>query len=167
MTNLATQVEWDNPTVSQIVDGNTSFTSSQHVIKLDEVNSWVYFIIETAQAVAHPIHLHGHDFWVLAQGTGTYASAAPVLQLTDSPRRDVVTMPASGYVVIAFITDNPGAWLMHCHIGWHTSEGFALQMVERMDEIAAITDSTTLNDHCDKWSAYAEANDIVVDDSGV
>ena len=23
-------------------------------------------------------------------------------------------LPASGYVVIAFLTDNPGAWLCHC-----------------------------------------------------
>lgn len=25
-------------------------------------------------------------------------------------------LPAGGYLVMAFITDNPGAWLMHCHI---------------------------------------------------
>ena len=38
------------------------------------------------------------------------------LNYKNPPRRDVATLPARGYFVIAFITDNPGAWLMHCHI---------------------------------------------------
>jgi drug/metabolite transporter superfamily protein YnfA len=25
-------------------------------------------------------------------------------------------LPGGGYLVLAFVTDNPGAWLMHCHI---------------------------------------------------
>jgi len=76
-------------------------------------------------------------------------------------------LPSSGHLVIAFQTDNPGAWLMHCHIGWHTSEGFALQLVERYSEIAALIDYDTLNSTCAAWETYATANDIVVDDSGV
>lgn len=59
----------------------------------------------------------GHDFYVLAQGLGTYASAAPTLQLTNPPRRDVIMLPGAGYVVMAWVTDNPGVWLCHCHIG--------------------------------------------------
>ena len=76
-------------------------------------------------------------------------------------------LPASGYLVLAFETDNPGIWLMHCHIGWHTSEGFAMQFIERYDEIAAITDSTRLDDNCDAWTTYTAANSIEQDDSGV
>jgi len=56
---------------------------------------------------------------------------------------------------------------MHCHIGWHTSEGFALQIVERYDEIAALIDYDTLNSTCAAWDTYATANSIVEDDSGV
>lgn len=110
MSSTTFLVDWANPTLKQAVDDDTEWTDEQHVISLPDANAWVYFIIETTNAVAHPIHLHGHDFWVLAQGTGTYASAAPTLQLTNAPRRDVVTLPGSGYVVIAFITDNPGTW---------------------------------------------------------
>jgi len=43
----------------------------------------------------------------------------------------VVLLPRNGFVVIAFRTDNPGAWLMHCHIARHASEGLALQILER------------------------------------
>jgi hypothetical protein len=76
-------------------------------------------------------------------------------------------LPASGYLVLAFETDNPGAWLMHCHIGWHTSEGFALQFVERRNEIAAQTDETRLTDNCDNWTSFTGVASIEQDDSGV
>ena len=158
-------VEWADPTLLQVLEDSTNFTTSSHVIELDTADEWVYFVIETTQSVPHPIHLHGHDFFILAQGTGTYSSSV-TLSLTNPPRRDVAMLPASGHLVIAFQTDNPGAWLMHCHIGWHTSEGFALQLVERYSEIAAITDYDTLNSTCKTWTTYATANDIVEDDSG-
>lgn len=54
------------------------------------------------------MHLHGHDFWVLAQGYGKWSNQTSSLTLENAPRRDVVMLPASGYVVIAFKTDNPG-----------------------------------------------------------
>lgn len=109
----------------------------------------------------------GHDFFVLAAGTGTYASSGAVLQTSNPPRRDVTMLPAAGYLALAFQADNPGAWLMHCHIGWHTAEGFGLQFVERYSEVAALYDATTLQSQCDAWDAYTSANLVVQDDSGV
>lgn len=41
----------------------------------------------------------------------------------NPPRRDVVLLPAGGYIAIAFKPDNPGVWLLHCHIAWHASAG--------------------------------------------
>lgn len=61
-----------------------------------------------------PIHLHGHDFFVLASGSGTYADSNAVLQTENPPRRDVQMLPAAGYLVIAWQADNPGVWLAHC-----------------------------------------------------
>jgi hypothetical protein len=81
-------------------------------------------------SAAHPIHLHGHDFAILAQGTDPYNPKNSTLVLNNPPRRDVVLLPEGGHIVIAFKTDNPGAWLMHCHIARHASEGLALQIVE-------------------------------------
>lgn len=57
-------VEWDNPMLMQIANGNTTFDDSSHVVQIPTANEWVYFIIETTNAVTHPIHLHGHDFMV-------------------------------------------------------------------------------------------------------
>lgn len=76
-------------------------------------------------------------------------------------------LPASGYLVLAWETDNPGVWLMHCHIGWHTSEGFALQFVERFDEIADMSDSTYVSDQCDSWATFQDEYDTEQIDSGI
>jgi hypothetical protein len=51
----------------------------------------------------------------------------------------VVLLPINGFVVIAFKTDNPGAWLLHCHIAWHASSGLALQILERASAIGPPT----------------------------
>lgn len=92
---------------------------------------------------------------------------APTLNLSNPPRRDVAMLPGGGYLVIAFETDNPGAWLMHCHIGWHTSEGFALQLVERYSEIPALVDSTIMSDICTAWESYVDESGVEADDSGI
>ncbi|RDL37517.1 uncharacterized protein BP5553_04950 [Venustampulla echinocandica] len=159
--------EWANPTLLQIYRNDTNFTASSHVIELNQDDEWVYFIIQTTLAIPHPIHLHGHDFYILAHGTGVYSSYSVPLSLTNPPRRDVAMLPASGYLVIAIKTDNPGAWLMHCHIGWHLKEGFALQLVERRDEILPLIDYETLNQTCTAWDAYTRSHVVVEDGSGV
>lgn len=159
-------VEWADPTLQQILNGSTTYDTSDAVLQLPDAHVWTYLVIETALAVPHPIHLHGHDFSVLAQGTGTYSSAVS-LNLDNPPRRDTAMLPASGYLVLAFETDNPGAWLMHCHIGWHTTEGFALQFVERYDEIAALTDENRLSSGCNTWTSFVEEAGIEQEDSGV
>ncbi len=74
-------------------------------------------------------------------------------------------LPINGYLVIAFKTDNPGAWLLHCHIGWHASEGFAVTFLERQDEIKL--DSKQLNDTCNAWKAFVSDQKIPQIDSGI
>ncbi|KAK1961680.1 multicopper oxidase [Colletotrichum sublineola] len=159
-------VDWAHPTIESVMGGSTSWEEDDAVIELNEANQWVYFVVQTNLPVPHPIHLHGHDFFVLAQGTGTYTSSV-ALNTANPPRRDTAMLPASGYLVMAWETDNPGVWLMHCHIGWHTSEGFSMQFVERYSEIAAITDNSTMTDTCSAWTTFQEKYNIEQEDSGV
>ncbi|PVH90787.1 laccase-like multicopper oxidase [Periconia macrospinosa] len=159
-------VDWKNPTLDQIVGGVKTFEQDDAIIELPNANEWVYLVISTALGVPHPIHLHGHDFFVVAQGDGEYTSST-ALNLNNPPRRDTAMLPASGHLVLAFETDNPGAWLMHCHIGWHTSEGFAMQFIERYDEIAALLDTTSLEQNCAAWKEHEELYTIEQEDSGV
>ncbi|KAG5659112.1 hypothetical protein KAF25_000314 [Fusarium avenaceum] len=159
-------VDWADPTLAQVLNGSTDYETDDAVIELSEANKWVYFVVETTLPVPHPIHLHGHDFFILAQDTGTYSSSV-TLNTSNPPRRDTAMLPANGYLVMAWETDNPGVWLCHCHIGWHTSEGFALQFVERADEIAGISESSYVSDVCDSWDTFQGVSSIEQEDSGV
>ncbi|KAJ5983636.1 Multicopper oxidase type 3 [Penicillium waksmanii] len=157
---------WDNPTLLQIWNNDTSFTNTSGVVHLPRADEWSYVVIETTLTVPHPIHLHGHDFFILAQGTGTYSSS-DITTLTNPPRRDTAILPSSGYLVVAFKTDNPGAWLMHCHIGWHTEEGFAIQFLERWKEARKLIDYSTLNSTCENWTTYTTEATLEQDDDGI
>ena len=77
------------------------------------------------------------------------------LKRDNPPRRDVALLPANGYLVIAFKSDNPGAWLLHCHIAWHASAGLALQIIERESNIT-IPDYRKAETKrvCDNWKTW-------------
>ena len=40
--------------------------------------------------------------------------------------------------MIAFKADNPGTWLVHCHIAFHAAFGLALQILERQQDAVEI-----------------------------
>lgn len=129
-------------------------------------------LIQNPGSLFHPIHLHGHDFWVLAQDVGTYVEGTTALNTVNPPRRDVASLPGNGYLALAFKLDNPGAWLVHCHIAWHASQGLSLEFVESESQISSVsvsqTDSTTLTDMCDAWSSFAATSEYIPqDDSGI
>lgn len=50
--------------------------------------------------------------------------------MKNPPRRDTATMPSNGFLAIAWPLDNPGVWTLHCHIAWHSSQGFGATVVE-------------------------------------
>ncbi|KAK2594043.1 hypothetical protein QQS21_008262 [Conoideocrella luteorostrata] len=168
LNNTTMIVDWNKPTLMQVVRNSRDFINSNAVIELPEKNKWVYMVITTTILTPHPIHLHGHDFYVLAQGRGPYSQRRGALKRQNNPaRRDTVVLPGGGHLVLAFETNNPGAWLMHCHIGWHTSEGFALQLLERYNDIPALTDGDEVDRICKSWSAFKISHGIIQEDSGV
>ncbi|KAI1426996.1 putative extracellular dihydrogeodin oxidase/laccase [Xylaria sp. FL1777] len=159
--------QWNYPSLLQVYEGNDTWGDEQQSYAFPDADVWVYWIIQTDNGQPHPMHLHGHDFSILGQGTGTFDGSTADLTLTNPPRRDVVQLPGQGYAVIAFKTDNPGVWLMHCHIAWHTSEGLAVQVLERESEIADLLDGDSLNSTCTAWDTYQTEDNIVQDDSGL
>jgi len=63
---------------------------------------------------AHPIHLHGHVFRVLSRD----GRSAPHREW-----RDTVLLAPRERAEIAFVADNPGGWMFHCHILEHQDAG--------------------------------------------
>lgn len=154
-------VDWSSPTLGQAVAGNNTYSTAQHVVQIPTANAWTYWIIQNQFFVPHPMHLHGHDFSLLGQGTGTFNAATDMGKLTfnNPPRRDVAMLVASGWTVIAFQADNPGAWLLHCHIAWHAGEGLSLQFLERPLDIPGLYQSVVQalpwQNTCTNWNKYA------------
>ncbi len=62
---------------------------------------------------AHPIHLHGMSFTVLS------SSKRQVQPLIS----DTYLIQADEKVQLGFVADNPGDWLLHCHIIEHQKTG--------------------------------------------
>ena len=46
--------------------------------------------------------------------------------LDNPPLKDTVVVPDAGYTLVRFVADNPGYWLLHCHMSWHNEVGMAL-----------------------------------------
>ncbi|THU51930.1 hypothetical protein C4D60_Mb06t36260 [Musa balbisiana] len=76
----------------------------------------------------HPIHIHGYDFYILAEGFGNFNPAKDnaKFNLVDPPMRNTVGVPVNGWAVIRFVANNPGVWLMHCHLDVHITWGLAM-----------------------------------------
>ncbi|TGJ87003.1 hypothetical protein E0Z10_g1752 [Xylaria hypoxylon] len=159
--------DWGEPTLAKVLTPSSVFTDEENIITLNQTNTWTYLVIESALGLEHPFHLHGHDFFILGQKPMVTFGDDSELNLSNPMRRDVAMIPASGYLAIAFQNDNPGVWLAHCHIGWHTSQGFALQLVEREADIPVASNMETIEDTCTAWNTYQDAVDLVQEDSGV
>ncbi|XVE61915.1 hypothetical protein DITRI_Ditri06bG0076400 [Diplodiscus trichospermus] len=82
-------------------------------------------------AESHPLHLHGFNFFVLAQGVGNFdpKKDPAKFNLVDPAERNTVGVPSGGWVAIRFLADNPGVWFMHCHLEVHTSWGLKMAWV--------------------------------------
>ena len=166
----AIQVPWNKPTVQYVRDNNFDFPQTMNVITLPQANAWSIWVIQAVPTIAppipHPIHLHGHDFYVLGAGSGTFNNSQK-LSYSNPPRRDVAMLPASGYLVMAFITDNPGAWLMHCHIAWHIGLGLGAQFLEQADKIPDLPFDQDWKDECTTWNNYYATAPYKMEDSGL
>lgn len=169
-------IDWAEPSIEKLtVDtGNSSAFPPQSVpIWLDlPTDSWVSYVLTSNYSLdgedpprnltpsVHPIHLHGHDFAILAQGPGPFSRDEVVPDLDNPARRDVVDVEIGGYIWIAFQVNNPGAWLLHCHINFHSSAGMALQFLEQpsklndlMEEAGALDE---MRDRCNAWEEYVD-----------
>jgi len=62
----------------------------------------------------HPMHLHGHSFKILRRN----GVAVPFRQWGDT-----VLLAPKDTVDCAFVADNPGDWMLHCHVMDHQVSG--------------------------------------------
>ncbi|KAJ5902064.1 hypothetical protein N7495_002592 [Penicillium taxi] len=108
----------------------------------------------------HPMHLHGHNYWIVAEGLGEWDGVA---NLKNPMRRDTFVLqpgdPIKGasYMVMDFVTDNPGVWPLHCHLAWH----------EHPEKIRNLQIPSDVYQTCHDWANYKGVDLVPEIDSGV
>lgn len=73
----------------------------------------------------HPIHLHGHTFWI----TGHEGARAPKSAWIPRNNELVGVAQASDF---EFVANNPGDWIFHCHMVHHMMNHMTKQVGPRM-----------------------------------
>ena len=138
------------------IDCEEECAHSVHISPLKKTGNWpatVRFVFSSlsTETATHPIHLHGHSFFVAKIaypeytwdgviktvntdltlpdcGPPSWTSGTPAdIEVNDRTiRKDTITVPAGGYVVVEFLADNPGWWFLHCHIDPHNLKGMGI-----------------------------------------
>jgi iron transport multicopper oxidase len=103
-------------------------------IKLGEV---VDIIINNFDTKQHPLHGHGHNFYVMYQGHTnsndfiTDPKAAYNFSYnSNASLRDTVSINGNSILVLRFVADNPGAWVFHSQNNWNLFAGLKTTIVE-------------------------------------
>ncbi|KAM0281723.1 hypothetical protein ACHAO9_010564 [Fusarium lateritium] len=139
------------PSLHRFLDSGVHSTSAKKPIAVNEVSfdrkrelvletngvRTIDISINNFDDGAHPVHLHGHKFFVLLQGRDGYPPSPSKLPkylekhgLLQNPlRRDTVTVEGYAWAVIRVVLDNPGLWAFHCHNLWHAESGMVMQML--------------------------------------
>ncbi|KAG6365851.1 hypothetical protein INS49_000027 [Diaporthe citri] len=122
---------------------NWGFRLDQQVLLVPDGSGAAQVAINSLDAMEHPFHMHGHSVQVVGWGPGRYdpsssspsSSTTTTWNLANPLRRDTFTVPAESHVVIRFRADNPGIWVMHCHVAWHLEAGMLVSFLERPGDL--------------------------------
>ncbi|KAI1842362.1 hypothetical protein JX265_001790 [Neoarthrinium moseri] len=123
-----------------------------HTITVPSEMSWVDYVMQVSTGQPpHPVHIHGRHFYVLGQGSGSFnwsttaeaAAAMPeAFNLVNPPLRDTYPTPAAAtapsWLVLRRPSDNPGVWLIHCHIQSHLQGGMSMAIQDGTDDMPAV-----------------------------
>lgn len=110
MSGMAHDASWSINGHSMTGDGQANMPS---LLRLPRGRS-IILKMQNKTAWWHPMHLHGYSFKLLRR------NGTPV------PHRqwgDTVLLAPKDNVDVAFVADNPGKWMLHCHITDHQVSG--------------------------------------------
>lgn len=88
------------------------------------------FEVENRSEMHHPFHIHGNRFQVLSVDGTPFAGGW----------KDTWDVPPRAIVTVVSELDNPGMWMVHCHILEHADRGMAGMLSVTPREGAALTD---------------------------
>ena len=80
----------------------------------------VVMTLRSSSGTVHPMHLHGHHVVGLSRN-GERATGSPWWA-------DTLDVASGDSYEVAFVADNPGIWLDHCHNLQHASDGMVAHL---------------------------------------
>ncbi|APR87266.1 Multicopper oxidase [Minicystis rosea] len=99
------------------INGEAGYVGEGHdhvLIHTFEQNVPVKITIDSNVSPAHPFHIHGQFFQIIARG------GKPV---NEPGLRDTVHVRGNQPATILGYFENPGRWMVHCHISEHSEGG--------------------------------------------
>ena len=85
---------------------------------LVRLNDRVRLRFASVNMTGHPIHIHGHRFWVVETDGGQIPVSARWPEST-------LNIDPGTTRAVDFVADNPGDWALHCHKNHHTMNAMA------------------------------------------
>ncbi|CAK7333601.1 unnamed protein product [Dovyalis caffra] len=127
------EFDYTNDSIN-VLNPSLLLTPKSTSVKVLKYNTTVEMVLQNTAILGvenHPMHIHGLNFHVLAQGFGNYdpIKDSKKFNLVNPQSRNTIGVPVGGWAVIRFIVNNPGVWFMHCHLDVHLPWGLATAFV--------------------------------------
>lgn len=105
------------------INGQSVFVGDDHqhvIIDTFTPNVPIAITVRSTVSPAHPFHVHGQFFQIIARG------GQPV---NEPGLRDTVHVRGAESATILSYFENPGRWMVHCHISEHAENGMMADIV--------------------------------------
>jgi iron transport multicopper oxidase len=123
----------DTPTLITMFQKQVAPYNATNIIDVNYGDT-VLLIVNNFINISHPMHLHGHAFYVLGAGPTSPTQIinfdidrdGNTLNYENPAFRDTISLPQQSWLAIGFTADNPGSWLFHCHIAFDMEAGMSV-----------------------------------------
>ncbi|PSR80685.1 Cupredoxin [Coniella lustricola] len=166
MNNRTQYTDYNMPALRQVAEGNDTFPGVAANVYNWGTNKTVRIVVNTVYQSAHPWHMHGHDFQVLAEGPGAWDGDETKF-VANPLRRDTHMQRRYGYLVVQVTLDNPGVWSYHCHIAWHSSMGLNIVILEEPEAVDGARAEEVVAETCTGWDQWTMSNTVDQIDAGI
>ncbi|PFH60220.1 hypothetical protein XA68_11285 [Ophiocordyceps unilateralis] len=163
--NTTYRGNYNSPTLLLSALGNFTFQEEWNVQNTQDARS-VRVIVRNRSPVAHPMHLHGFNMYILHEGEGDWDGS--IIHPENPQRRDVMMLRKNGHLVMQFdASENPGVWPFHCHIAWHSGAGFLTQFTTGATALKKLRPPNVVAETCRQWATWTHTNIPDQIDSGL
>ncbi|KAF2491426.1 hypothetical protein BU16DRAFT_515789 [Lophium mytilinum] len=168
MNNITFRADWNDPELLEAKLGNAASLPIERALYDLGTNSSVRLILTSVGFPAsHPMHIHGHNMQVLAEGVGSW-DGSTIVNAANPQRRDTQLIQPNGYLVVQIDLNNPGVWPFHCHVAWHVSEGMNINIFEQSPTLEKeVQIPYKMAQTCRDWSAWTGTHVVSQIDSGL